>query len=319
MEGEPFELTQMFLPFSLDQLKSVDSSNGRFSHYTSAETATKILQSGHVWMRNALTMNDFSEMRYGRECVLRFYSDEAVGGRLNRFLDDIHSGFSKKLAAIFNGWLPHFEGDTYITSLSEHDADEDGIGRLSMWRAYAPKNGVAIILKNTPLMSATDELKAFSCPVMYATPEQFTTYMNSVIDNLISKEEFLRRMSIEELLKSTFLMLKVAVLCTKHPGFREEREWRIFYSPTQEKSPVITSDYATVDGIPQEIHKIPLKHDPANGLYKADIPSLLDRIIIGPTEQPITIWKVLVRILSQSGVQNADKKVVISDIPLRVG
>ena len=30
---------------------------------------------------------------------------------------------------------------------------------------------------------------------------------------------------------SAFNMLRFAVLCTKHPGFLEEREWRIIASP----------------------------------------------------------------------------------------
>ena len=37
--------------------------------------------------------------------------------------------------------------DTYLTCVSEHKAEEDTLGRLSMWRAYyGGTNGVALVM-----------------------------------------------------------------------------------------------------------------------------------------------------------------------------
>ncbi len=37
----------------------------RFSYYTNAETALKIIRNGEVWLRNVHVMNDTSELAYG--------------------------------------------------------------------------------------------------------------------------------------------------------------------------------------------------------------------------------------------------------------
>jgi hypothetical protein len=39
----------------------------------------------------------------------------------------------------------------------------------------------------------------------------------------------------------------------KHPGFYEEREWRIIYFPEMERSSVIEEAVASVRGVPQII------------------------------------------------------------------
>ena len=314
---EERQFAQMFMPFALSKRDEVEASNGRFVHYTSAETAMQIIRSQRVWMRNAMTMNDFSEVAYGKNCLFPAYQDDAVGGRLRKFIETTHPGSSQKLEQLFNGWLPHFEQDTYLTSLSEHDPSEDELGRLSMWRAYCPKNGVALVLRNHPFMESTDELKAYSSPVAYLTPKQFSDEFARIVDNLIACENMVKTYSEQMLVGSLFSMLKSALLCTKHPGFKEEREWRIFYSPTQDPSPVIEADFATVDGVPQQIHKIPLADDPAHGLIKADVVNILDRVIIGPSPQPFTIWRAFVALLRSVGVPDPEERVVASDIPLR--
>ncbi len=313
------KFASLFTPLALTKRDEVEKTNGRFVHYTSADTAMRIIQTGHVWMRNAMTMNDFSEIAYGRNCLFPAYKDDAVGGRLRTFLDGIYPDFSKKLEALFNGWLPHFEQDTYITSLSEHESSEDLFGRLSMWRAYCPQNGVALVLKNTPFMEPTDALKAYSSPVSYLTPHQFAEEFGKIIDNLVANEAMVRNYSEAAILAAVFTMLKFALLCTKHPGFAEEREWRVIYSPTQERSPVIEPGFATLHGVPQQIYKIPLVDDPAHGLVHADIPNILDRLIIGPSPQPFTIWRAFVGLLREAGVPDPEQRVFVSDIPLRTG
>lgn len=315
---EQIAIIRLFTPYALDKLQELERLDGRFVHYTSADVGTRIIQNRNVWMRNARTMNDFLEVEHGKQCIITGFNEANVNGRFREFLNRIYPGISGELEILFSTWLPHFEQDTYLTSLSEHDPSEDNIGRLSMWRAYAPKNGVALVLKNTPLLAATDELGAFSSPVLYKSKEEFSLYFQNVVENIMNNEGVIRSLSKEILLNALFVMIKAAVLSTKHPGFKEEREWRIFYSPTHIPSNIIEPEYATIAGIPQEIYKIPLKHDPENGLHHADIPSILDRVIIGPTEQPLTIWKTFVRRLTEAGVQDAEERVIVSEIPLRV-
>ena len=276
-----------------------------------------IIRSRRIWMRNAVTMNDFSEIVHGRQCLFPTYEDKDIGGRLKNFFNGIYPDFSKRLESLFNGWLPHFEQSTFVTSLSEHDASEDILGRLSMWRAYCPRNGVALVISNRPLTAGNPNLKAYSSPVAYLSQEKFAEEFSNIIDNIIANEALVRARSEEQLLGVIFSMLKFAMLCTKHPGFKEEREWRIIYSPTHEPSPIIESDFVSVRGIPQEIHKIPLINDPDHGLVYADLPNLVDRIIIGPTQQPFTILQTFVGLLREAGVPDPERRVFVSQIPLR--
>lgn len=124
-------------------------------------------------------------------------------------------------------------------------------------------------------------------------------------------------MSPEDRIGAVLQMLRFAILCTKHPGFREEREWRVIYAPTYEVSPIIEKSFAFVSDIPQEIHLIPLVDAPAGGLYKADLPNLLYKLIIGPSQQPATLFQTFFHLLRDAGIDNPGERIVISSIPLR--
>ena len=77
------------------------------------------------------------------------------------------------------------------------------------------------------------------------------------------------------------------MLCTKHPGFHEEKEWQVIYSPKFERSEYLKDDLQVIRGTPQPIVEIPLKNIPQEGFFGAAIPEILDRIIIGPQN---TLW-----------------------------
>jgi hypothetical protein len=111
-------------------------------------------------------------------------------------------------------------------------------------------------------------------------------------------------------------MLRFAALCTKHPGFAEEKEWRVVYCPALEQSPYLMKDIAIVRGVPQPIYKIPFKDIPEAGFAGA-IPAMLSRIIIGPTQYPLALAEAFVELLAEAGVTEPDTKVRVSDIPLR--
>jgi hypothetical protein len=107
------------------------------------------------------------------------------------------------------------------------------------------------------------------------------------------------------------------VLCTKHPGFIEEREWRVIHAPQFEKSTRLTVAIESIGGTPQRVFKIPLQNVPEDDLSGIEIPELIDRIVVGPTKFPNEIQDAFIHLLSAAGVQNAAAKVVISNLPLR--
>lgn len=72
-----------------------------------------------------------------------------------------------------------------------------------------------------------------------------------------------------------------------------------------------------MDGVPQEIHKIPLKNIPEHGLESVEIPELVERIIIGPTDQQLVLGDTFVKLLTEAGCEDARNRVYYSGIPLR--
>jgi Protein of unknown function (DUF2971) len=317
MSPETRHLAGLFLPRDLEARDKLEGENVRFVHYTSAEVAMSMLREKEIWMRNALTMNDFSEIQHGKNCLLPAYRNPEIGGKLKVFLDQIFPGASDIVEQAFNFWFPRIEVDTYITCLSEHDPSEDELGRLSMWRAYAPVNGVAFVINNGPFIPENPVLGAYSSAVAYLSPAKFAAEFGEIVEGLIARADEVRALGQNTVVNAVFTMLRFSVLCTKHPGFKEEREWRIIHSTPIDKSKAISRSFAVVRGVPQEILKIPLRDDPENGLYRADPPSLVDRIIIGPTTQPFTMQKTFVELLKEAGVNNPEGRVVVSQIPLR--
>ena len=140
--------------------------------------------------------------------------------------------------------------------------------------------------------------------------------INRITDNIISNYELIKSTERDWIKGYVFNVFKYAILSIKHPGFKEEQEWRIVYNPIMEQSPIIKNDICVVNGIPQQIYKIPLLDIPELDYY-ASIPNIIDRIIIGPVEFPWAVYKAFVEILSEAGVQDVGKKVFVSQIPLR--
>ncbi len=307
----------VFMPYAYGKILDLLQNGQRFVHYTSAEVAMSIIQNKEVWMRSTMVMNDFREVEHGATCLVEAYNSEDVGKPLKDFLELVYPGFCDEFASLFNPWFGHFRADTYIACLSEHDESEDIIGRLSMWRAYGARNGVALVINNGPITISSDALKANSSAVAYLTTDEFKHEFAKVSDRIRSSRAVVEGMGREQVLGMLFTAFRFAIICTKHPGFKEEREWRVVYAPTLEKSPVIRSSVKSVNGVAQIVELLPLRNEPQNGLFGADIPNLLDRLIIGPCQHPLATYKALVRVLEDAGVADAANKVVYSDIPLR--
>ena len=102
-------------------------------------------------------------------------------------------------------------------------------------------------------------------------------------------------------------MFQFAAICTKHPGFSEEQEWRAIYLPKLGEPSHLKMEIRSISGVPQLIYKIPLRN----------IPGLFNRLIIGPTQYPGALRDAFVELLTKAGVEKAAEKVFVSHIPLR--
>ena len=307
---------RIFHPYTVERNLDAVANETRFVHYTSADAAMSILRNKEVWMRQSSCMNDYLEVQYGLTLLQDTYYATAVGAAFQTALNRIFDGITKDVEQRFNSWRPHFALNTYFTCVSEHLSTEDAFGRLSMWRAYGDTTGVALVLDNSVFLTPAEGLKAYSSPVAYLNKQKFETEFGRIAENIGKEAEFIRTQGREQITGRVFNMLMFAALCTKHPGFAEEKEWRVVYCPSLEQSSHLTKELRAVNGLPQCIYKIPLKDIPQAGYFGA-IPKLIDRIIIGPTQYPRTLFEAFVELFGEAGVKDPHTKVCVSDIPLR--
>lgn len=202
----------------------------------------------------------------------------------------------------------HMRHNAYMACVSEHPPQEDVHGRLSMWRAYGGRSGVAIVVQKEIINADNPAIQGvFSSPVGYFDDEQFQGEFNTVVDHLGEHPEIVRRYSEEFVTMALLRTLQFATLSTKHPAFREEREWRLLYIPYEfGNSPQIKEDYATISGVPQTVHKLEIRDMRA-----------IRRVIVGPCEQPIAVRNAMVNALLSHGIGDAESRVVMSGVPLR--
>ena len=186
-----------------------------------------------------------------------------------------------------------------------------------MWRAYGGRTGVALVLNGAVMFRSTDALGAYSSPVSYLNRAAFAAKFMRVAEGMAAEVDYIRQLDRQHVRAVVFNMLRFAVLCTKHPGFHEELEWRVVASPAMHPSKLLTSSIEVVRGTPQAVLKINLKNEPDQGLVGLALPELLDRIVIGPCEFPRVISRAMRELLASVGIPNAESKIVVSDIPLR--
>ena len=304
---------EIFCPGNMGKLSKIKSGNKKFAYYTSADTAKKIIQNQEVWLRNATVMNDFSEISYGLSLVKKALFDhnrDCFSNAANTVFPDVMDEIRLRLIGLERD--PQVE--TYILCLSLHKPLENQNGRLSMWRAYGD---VALIINNTPLTAVSDRLGVFSTPVRYLDQTGTDTRLKTVAQAILDNIDFIRDLGEDAFIDCVIDMVIFAAIGTKHPGFIEEKEWRIYFRPTGHPDSILKSKVVVIDNVPQEIWALPLQHDPDNDLHHADIPSLLDRIIVGPTTYPHVSSRAFMKLLEDAGVDDASSKVVMSDIPLR--
>jgi hypothetical protein len=158
-------------------------------------------------------------------------------------------------------------------------------------------------------------------PVGYFISAVFHRRFTDVVSRIDAEQSFLRGIGRDAVRTRLFNMFLFAATCTKHPGFHEELEWRVTHNPDLHPSPHPTKSIETIRGVQQPVYKIALHNIPAalptERLDGIEIPQLVERVIIGPTQFPTAICEALITALSDAGVHDAARRVVISDIPLR--
>jgi hypothetical protein len=312
------KLMGIFHPEPTRRRKAIDDSGERVVHYTSAENALKIISSQTMWLRNTNCMSDYSEVALGFSHLRQFFSDP---GRLQRFVAAVNACYpnlGEDCIAHVNQWMPEIQANTYIASVSEHDPKENRIGRLSMWRAFGQSaTARAAIVMNVPDPWEAEGLRLTLFPVEYTDHDEVEARLEQVIRDVVANVGFLQTFPRDRLQFVVFGLLTSIAVCSKHVGFKEEREWRVIYLPNYRRSDVITSSTQTIGGIPQIVYEMPLKEDPDHDVKGVGIPALIERIIIGPSMYPVPMAMAFIEALRKADVQDPEKRVFVSNIPIR--
>jgi hypothetical protein len=312
------KLLPLLFPYATAKIAEVKEKGIDFVHYTTAESAVKIIQNKSVWMRNSRLMNDYREIEHGVDCI-EMALEKGEGAVFLRALDAAHPGISEKVIRAFLGWKSELERNTYVACFSEHFDSENSTGRLSMWRAYGGRAGVALVFDRQAMLSESNALNAYSSPVMYEGYEGISKEFGEVARLLDENMTLLKRFPAEVIEGMVFWMLRVGCLFAKHDGFKEEREWRVVANPGIERSDRLSSSIQTIGGIPQRVLSIPLSDVPEEGLTGLELSKLLKRVIIGPCLNPQVVEEAIRDTLLSVGELSGSLEIVQSHIPLRIG
>ncbi len=259
-------------------------------------------------------MNDYSEIIYGYD-LLDKALDSPSGLEFKKALNSLKPNLFESTKAKFENWYPLVGLNTFICCLSEHKLSEDDNGRLSMWRAYGD---IALVMHKERFLGEAMDIGIYPLLVNYWTKCECEAELSKVANQITKYSKFLKENGedfIEPGLYNLFLHFTIG---TKHPGFSEERELRVYSNPYRSAvNNKIVREIVDIDGVPQEVLKLPLIDDPQNGFIKLDIPNLLYKLIVGPTQYPYTVKNAFANLLMVSGMDSGYDKVSVSNIPVR--
>src|SRR5690606_14468931 len=276
-----------------------------------------IIEGRSVWLRNARYLDDIAEVIHGIDHLIAFFNSDEADPFWN-LVDHRSSNVSDRIIQLFNGWSQDMQTNTFVTCLSEHDDDEDEIGRLSMWDLYGKSGApVALVINPQPIFSSSDVLKAYSFPVLYGNGENAFSVFRQTITAMNENSAFVRSIPDERLLAHVFHMLHSLSFCLKKPIFREQREWRVVYRPSFQPSDVITESLEIIRDVPQKVHRLPLQDVPEQGLVGIEPGALLNRVLVGPSQHQAETRRLFIERLSLLGFADAASMVCAVDAPLR--
>jgi hypothetical protein len=315
MNAEQERVMRIIFPHAMDERALVMERKAKFVHYTRAEAALNIINSKSIWLRKPQWMNDYREIEHGRECLIQAYRESPGGKRFAAAVDKAFPGIMTKITTVFDSWIGEYQRNTYVACLSIHDDAENYTGRLSMWRAYGNNVGVALVVKSGPFTEVSGALGAYSSPVAYLHQDGVNAHFDRIASAIEGDLEFFKTHTEDHIQYMIHEAFRFAMICNKHPGFAEEKEWRVIYSPARDDKKILIKATEIIGGVPQPVFKIPLKALP--GYEGIALPAFIDRVIIGPARFPEALRESFTTALEVAGVQDAGAKVVVSEIPLR--
>jgi len=287
-----------------------------FVHYTSAQAAMSMVNGKSVWLRNASCMNDYGEIEFGIDKIINFFG-RPVSKDFWETIDSCHASLSEEIKRAYDNWRFDLSGRTYMLCLSEHDKKRDFLGRLSMWRAYGGRRGIAIVVNSEPLLRESDVVGAYTFPVFYLDNEGILRIFHGIMERTKLAKKYIAATDRDSVHYFTLWLLQTLSFSLKHPAFAEEKEWRIVYRPNQGRSDHLLEKNVLINGLPQIVYELPLENIPEESFFGISPDELIDTVLIGPTDHPQVIHQSLADALAKAGVRNPEERIEATFIPLR--
>jgi hypothetical protein len=265
------------------------------AHYTSMATLEKILRHQQIWMSHPFFMNDHQEMVFGLATAVRIINDES-----NTDIFNAHAG--DDLVDRFRFYFNYFFGqkerihllDYHIFCLSKYDTQGDGNGKLSMWRGYGDDGGGAAIVFSTDFVQLNNASPLMILEVKYQEEAVRHNHILQKVKEALDLGSNLRgsrEYDVEVIAQATAFHLCEYVflyaLSSKALGFKEEEEWRVVYMPDRDKDGYLKGkiDCVISRGAIASKLKFPLKPLPSAPDDAWTLETIIDRIILGPTQR----------------------------------
>ncbi len=186
-----------------------------------------------------------------------------------------------------------------------------------MWRAYGGNTNVSLTFNCLDLFEKENKLKIFASPVMYGDKDFVDGIFREIFCLLDKEIDKIKIFDPNKIFSAIIAKFHSADLSIKHPGFKEEKEWRIIYSPTIQNDINIVEDTKIINGIPQIIMKLNIQDAIDQSESKLEISDLMHEVMIGPTNHADIIAHAIANALKSWGIKDPYKKIKFSDIPLR--
>lgn len=280
----------------------------RMFHYTSADGALAILQSGCLRFTDYAYLNDTREITYGLDVMRSVLDDDSCAGGSQALTN---------LKAYIEETDPFSPYNVYTASFS-YESDS-----LSQFRLYGP---VALGFETNPIGFGYFKGDSHIGNVVYDTVKQ-TELIKTFFDLVKQSEEkdaVLVRGDEKKQISSKFLishLLRIAALF-KHPTFSDEREIRLLYSEPLEIMDQFGQDIArrqfrisggSIIPFTNTIDMISMSSTDKGEKLARKLP--LKSVTIGPMAQTEALARGMRDLLSFQGYP--DVEVSLSEAPLR--
>jgi hypothetical protein len=204
-------------------------------HYTGAPAVRGILQSRRVWASGAQYMNDWMEVVYGYNIIMKGLQ-ELVENR--KLAERSRAIFSDVLMLMQSPDSPFI--DAYFVAFCEKG------NLLSQWRAYAGTQGFAmefdpLVIKGELTLTTDAPARNLRLAKIEYDPAKQKKGFLDLIEELcdtIEATKVQNERGKATLVEFARMALSSWAATVKHPGFEEEQEWRVIFQPlitTQEK------------------------------------------------------------------------------------